>query len=152
MSSNSFQPVLDAALANYSKQVGIDLATHPLANNLRSCASPDAVLVLLEDKAKEFKEFREGNRKLINWLKPVVHIVYTFSAVLSASLTLVSRNGSFHLHFSPVSLLDSVQTSKCSFCWRRYSRRGTYTIFVSTRMRRVIFTPSTGGQWRQLEL
>ena len=99
MSSDSFQPVLDAALANYSKQVGIDLATHPLANNFRSCASPDAVLVLLEDKAKEFKEFREGNRKLINWLKPVVHIVYTFSAVLSASLTLVSRNGSFHLLF-----------------------------------------------------
>ena len=141
MPSNSFQPILDEALADYSKQVGIDLATHPLSNGLRSCTSPNAVLKILEDKAKEFKEFREGNRKLINWLKPVVHIVYTFSAVLSASLTLVSRNSSLHFLFSPVLLIDPVQTSKCSLRWRRYPRRGTHTFSVSTCMRRVVFTP-----------
>ena len=142
MPSNSFQPILDEALADYSKQVGIDLATHPLSNGFRSCASPNAVLKILEDKAKEFKEFREGNRKLINWLKPVVHIVYTLSAVLSAALTLVSQNSSLHFLFSPVLLLDPVQTGKCNLCWRWYSRRGTHTISVSTCMtHRVIFTP-----------
>ncbi len=92
MSSISFQPILDAALADYNKQVGIDLATHPLADGLRSCGSPDDVLKLLEDKANEFKDFRDRNRKLLNWLSPIVHVVHTLSAVLGASITLVSRN------------------------------------------------------------
>jgi hypothetical protein len=89
MSSTSFQPVLETALADYSKQVGIDLATYPLADSLRSCGSPDDVLKLLEDKAKEFKDFRDGNRKLLNWLNPVVQVVHTLSSVLGASITLV---------------------------------------------------------------
>ena len=92
MPSLSFQQILDAALADYNTQVGIDLASHPLADNLRSCSSPNDVLKLLEDKANEFKDFRAGNRKLINWLSPVVEIVHTLSAVLGASITLVSRN------------------------------------------------------------
>ncbi len=92
MPSISFQPILDAALADYSKQVGIDLSNYPLADSLRSCGSPDDVLKLLEDKANEFKDFRDGNRKLLNWLSPVVKVVHTLCAVLGASITLVSRN------------------------------------------------------------
>ncbi|KAH9052612.1 ankyrin repeat-containing domain protein [Lactarius vividus] len=89
MTSTSFQPILDAALADYTKQVGIDLANLPLSDTLRSCGSPDDVLKLLEDKANQFKDFRDGNRKLLNWLSPVVHVVHTLSAVLGASITLV---------------------------------------------------------------
>ncbi|KAH8990433.1 hypothetical protein EDB86DRAFT_2831193 [Lactarius hatsudake] len=84
----SFQPILDAALTDYTKQVGIDLVTHSLADGLRSCGSPDDVLKLLEDKANEFKDFRDGNRKLLNWLRPVVYVVHSLSAVLGASITL----------------------------------------------------------------
>ncbi|KAH9170206.1 hypothetical protein EDB89DRAFT_2190822 [Lactarius sanguifluus] len=73
MPSISFQPILDAALADYIKQVGIDLATHPLADSFRSCASPDDTLKLLKNKANQFKDFRDGNRKLLNWLSPIVH-------------------------------------------------------------------------------
>ncbi|KAH9177947.1 hypothetical protein EDB89DRAFT_1294808 [Lactarius sanguifluus] len=89
MPSTSFKPILDAALAEYTNQVGIDLATYPLANALRSCDSPDGVLKLLEDNANKFKDYRDGNRKLLNWLNPVVHVVHTLSAVLGASITLV---------------------------------------------------------------
>ena len=133
----SFQPILDAALADYSKQVGIDLATHPLAQGLQSCGSPNDVLKILEDKAREFKEFREGNRKLINWLKPVVHVVHALSAVLGASITLVSRNIAFFSFsfFSPILLPGSVQTSKCGLRWRGYSRRCTYTVTFSSSIR-----------------
>ena len=100
MSSISFQPIFGAALADYSKQVGIDLATHPLSDSLQSCGSPDDVLQLLEDKANEFKEFRDGNRKLLNWLRPVVQVVHTLSAVLGASVTLVSpENPHFFICF-----------------------------------------------------
>ncbi|KAI9429007.1 hypothetical protein H4582DRAFT_2135172 [Lactarius indigo] len=85
----SFKPIIDAALADYTNQVGIDLETYPLADTLRSCASPDDVLKLLEDDANKFKDFRDGNRKLLNWLSPVVQIVHTLSAVLGASISLV---------------------------------------------------------------
>ncbi|KAH8981728.1 hypothetical protein EDB92DRAFT_1820136 [Lactarius akahatsu] len=89
MTSTSFQPILDAALADYTKQVGIDLVNLPPSDSLRSCGSPDDVLKLLEDKANQFKDFRDGNRKLLNWLSPVVHVVHTLSTVLGASITLV---------------------------------------------------------------
>ncbi|KAH8998507.1 hypothetical protein EDB92DRAFT_2018123 [Lactarius akahatsu] len=90
MSSTSFQPILDAALADYSNQAGINLASHPIADSLRSCGSPDDALKLLEDKANEFKDFRDGNRKLLNWLSPVVNVVHTLSAVFCASITLTA--------------------------------------------------------------
>ncbi|KAH9002653.1 hypothetical protein EDB86DRAFT_192910 [Lactarius hatsudake] len=89
MPFTSFQSILNAALADYSNQVGIDLASHPIADSLQTCGSPDDVLKLLEDKANEFKDFRDGNRKLLNWLNPVVNVVHTLSAVLCASITLV---------------------------------------------------------------
>ncbi|KAH9061914.1 hypothetical protein EDB87DRAFT_1560217, partial [Lactarius vividus] len=89
MSSTSFKSIIDAALTDYSTQVGIDLTTHPLADGLRSCASPDDVLKLLEVNANKFKEFRDGNRKLLNWLSPLVQILHTLSAVLGASIALV---------------------------------------------------------------
>ena len=98
MPSMSFQPILDAALADYTKQLGINLATYPIADSLQLCGSPDGVLKLLEDKANEFKTFRDGNRKLIDWLSPVVHAVHALSAVLGASITLVGRNSFVFLH------------------------------------------------------
>ncbi|KAH8980480.1 hypothetical protein EDB92DRAFT_271355 [Lactarius akahatsu] len=71
------------------RQVEIDIATHPIADRLRTYSSPDDILKVLEDKAGQFKDFRDGNRKLLNWLSPVVHVVHTLSAVLGASVTLV---------------------------------------------------------------
>ncbi|KAH9061918.1 hypothetical protein EDB87DRAFT_1560134, partial [Lactarius vividus] len=89
MPSTSFKPILDAALAEYANQVGIDLATYPLSDALRSCNSPNDVLKILEDSANKFKDFRDGNRKLLNWLSPLVQILHTLSAVLGASIALV---------------------------------------------------------------
>ncbi|KAI9455694.1 hypothetical protein BJY52DRAFT_1279232 [Lactarius psammicola] len=77
------------SLVDYNKQTGIDLASHPIADSLRSCGSTEDVLKLLEDKANKFKDFRDGNRGLINWLNPVVHVVHTLSTVLGASIALV---------------------------------------------------------------
>ncbi|KAH9066298.1 hypothetical protein EDB87DRAFT_1732891 [Lactarius vividus] len=75
MPSVSFKPILDAALADYTNQTGIDLATYSLADTLRSCASPDDVLKLLEDSANKFKDF--------------LQVVHTLSAVLGTSIALV---------------------------------------------------------------
>ncbi|KAH8996238.1 hypothetical protein EDB92DRAFT_1814262 [Lactarius akahatsu] len=84
-----FQPILDAAIADYAKQTGIHPAEHPLAGQLLTCHSPDDVLRLLEDKANEFKDYREGDRKLIDCLKPVVNVIHAFSGVLGDAVGLV---------------------------------------------------------------
>jgi len=93
-SSSNFRPIFDAALSDYVKQTGIDLSTHPFAQTLQDSTSPDAIIDLLGDKAKQFQAYRDGNRKLINCLKPVVQVLHTVSGILAEAATLVSRNGS----------------------------------------------------------
>jgi len=88
--SSNFQPILDAALSDYAKQTGIDLATHPSAQSLQNCNSADAILDLLRDKAKQFQAYRDGNRKLINCLKPVVHVLHAVSGILGEAAAMVS--------------------------------------------------------------
>ena len=127
MPSTSFQPLLDVAFADYAKQIGIDPATHPFADRLQTCHSPDDVLKLLEDKAKEFKEYREGNRKLIDCLKPVVDVIHAFSGVLGEAVSLVSRIGSFFL-FTISLLLGAVPTSKGDLRWCGCSPCSTYLL------------------------
>lgn len=87
MTSN-LQLILEA-LDDYAKQTGIDLTNNPFTEKLRSCESPGAVLELLGDRAKAFKDYREGNRKLIDWLKPVVNVLHSFSGLLGEIAHLV---------------------------------------------------------------
>ena len=93
MPAISFLAILDKAVADYRDQIGVELDKHPFANELRGRDSPDDVLKLLEDKAKAFKVYRDGNRKLINWLRPVVQVIHTLSGVFgeAASVSLISR-------------------------------------------------------------
>ncbi|KAH8978254.1 hypothetical protein EDB86DRAFT_3054111 [Lactarius hatsudake] len=86
MPAISFQAILDKALADYRYQIGIELDKHPFADQLRGRDSPDDVLKLLEDKASAFRVYRDGNRKLINWLSPVVRVIHTLSEVLGETV------------------------------------------------------------------
>jgi hypothetical protein len=88
MSAVSFQAILAKALADYGEQIGIVLDKHPFADELRGRDSPEEVLKLLEDKAKAFKVYRDGNCKLINWLTPVVQVIHTLSGVLGEAVSL----------------------------------------------------------------
>ncbi|KAH9041962.1 hypothetical protein EDB84DRAFT_1674893 [Lactarius hengduanensis] len=89
MSSTSFQLILDAAIADYAKQTGIDPIKHPFADRLQTSHSPDDILKLLGDKASEFENYREGNRELIGCLKPVVTVIHAFSGFLVGAVSLV---------------------------------------------------------------
>ncbi len=132
MPTLSFQPILDAALADYAKQIGIDLANHPFADSLRSCGSPDDVLKLLEDKANQFKHFRDGNRKLLNWLSPVVQVVHALSAILGTSITLVSRDIlvlSIYFFTNSVTRSRSDRPKRFSLAWMFLSQYVSHYIF-----------------------
>jgi hypothetical protein len=88
MPAISFQDILDKALDDYREQVGVELDKHPFADELRGHGSPDDVLKLLENKANAFKAYRDGNRKLIDWLSPVVQVVSTLSGVLGQAVSM----------------------------------------------------------------
>ena len=87
MTAISFQAILDKALDDYREQIGVKLDKHPFADELRGHGSPDDILKLLEAKANAFKTYRDGNRKLINWLSPVVQVIHTLSGVVGQAVS-----------------------------------------------------------------
>ena len=89
-SSSNFRYIFDTALSDYAKQTTIDLPTHPFAQSLQNCDSPERILDLLADKAKQFQAYRDGNRKLIDYLKPVVRVLHTVSGILGEASTMAS--------------------------------------------------------------
>ena len=84
-------PLIIDALGVYAKQTGIDLADSPFAAKFQLSNSPDAVLGLLQEREKAFKEYRERNRTLISCISPAVKVLHAFSATLGEAISLVSR-------------------------------------------------------------
>ena len=79
--------MLDAALIEYKKKTGKDLQAIWLASELQSCKSVDSVLDILRDQANALD--RSGDRKLMNWIDPLVHVLSTFSDALGDGVSLV---------------------------------------------------------------
>jgi hypothetical protein len=79
------------ALADYAKITGIDLSENPLASALEQSNSPDAILQLLQGRETSFKEYRNGNRRLIGCLSPALRVLQAFSGILGEAVSLVSH-------------------------------------------------------------
>jgi hypothetical protein len=92
-STDNVKLIIDA-LADYATETGIDLSKNPFAAKFEQSRSLDAIIELLEEREKAFKEYRNGKRGLINRLNPAVTVLHRFSGILSGA-TLVSRT--YHL-------------------------------------------------------
>jgi len=90
-SPSNFQSIFDAALSDYAKKTGIDLATYPFVRTFETCHTASDILGLLQDRATQFCTYRDGNHKLINYLKPVVQVLHSLSGVLAEATAIVSR-------------------------------------------------------------
>jgi hypothetical protein len=88
-SPSNFQLIIDA-LADYAKLTGIDLAKHPFAEKIELSTTPEAILELLRERERAFKEYREVNRGLISCLSPVVKVLHASSGILGEAVSLVS--------------------------------------------------------------
>jgi hypothetical protein len=86
---SNLQSILDA-VDKYAKQTGISLNENPFADKVKDCDSPSAVLSLLQENLKAFKDYRDNNRKFIKCLSPVVQFVHAFSGILREAAGLVS--------------------------------------------------------------
>ena len=145
---SNYQVILDA-LASYADQTGVVLSTNPFADKLQHSDSPEAILELLHEREKAFKEYREGNRKIITWITPAVQVLHSFGGTLGESLSLVSSTALVPWHWCHTTSPGPFSTSKSHFCWYRCSSRRGYPLVVN----RVRLTPNVpGGEWRQFEL
>ena len=77
------------ALVDYARITGIDLSKHPFAVAIERANSPGAILELLQEREKAFKE---GNRTLIRHLSQAVNIIQAFSGILGEVVSRVSHS------------------------------------------------------------
>jgi hypothetical protein len=96
--TSNFQSIFNAALKTYEKKTQKDLLAHPLAAQLQSCNSPGDILVILQDKVKEFDQSRSADEGLSRWLNPTINVLYAFSATLGGGVGLVGPTQSTYLH------------------------------------------------------
>ena len=88
-SSSNFQLIVEA-LADYAELTGIDLTKNPFAEKIQTSNSPEAILELLQEREKAFKEYRNVNRRLISCLSPAVEVLHALSGILGEAVSLVS--------------------------------------------------------------
>ena len=81
---SNFQSIFNNALLEYKKQTREDLFMQPLATKLQACDSPHAILSLLQEQTTD--------RRLTNWLSPVVNVIYALSSSLGEDAGLVRVN------------------------------------------------------------
>ena len=112
-SPSTIQSIIDA-LADYTKVTGIDLSNNPFAVAIENSNSPEAILELLQEREKAFKEYRDGNRRLISCLHPAVKVIHLFSGILGEAVSMVSHT--CHLVTLLVTPSGSVSTGKCFVC------------------------------------
>jgi len=91
---STFETIFNTALDKYAKRTGQDLRNHPLAAAVDRCGSPDEILAIFQAQSQAFDEFRNGDPKLIKWLRPVVSGLHAISTntVASAGVSIVSSN------------------------------------------------------------
>jgi hypothetical protein len=78
------------ALADYTKVTEIDLSNNPFAAAIEHSNYPEAILELLQEREKAFKEYHDGDRRLIGCLRPAVEVIHSFSGILDSAVSLVS--------------------------------------------------------------
>jgi hypothetical protein len=81
-STPSFQLLFNEALKEYRKKTGKDITAHPLAEEIKSCDSPDAILAVLQGKANELNQSQSSDERLTGWLTPTVNVLNALSATL----------------------------------------------------------------------
>ena len=96
-STDNFTAIFNAALIEYQTIAGKPLDTHPFAAQLDTCQNPEAISNLLRTQAQAFNKFRRGDEKLMAWLDPTIHILFTFSDTLGEGINLVSNLVRLHM-------------------------------------------------------
>ena len=118
-SSSNFQSIFNASLQAYENQTKNKLVDHPLAAQLQSCNSPNAVLAVLQGLAQQLDQSNTSDERLRNWLDPTVNALYKFSATLGGGVSLVSFSALSLWNMCPDSHLSGIPTCEIDIYWYR---------------------------------
>lgn len=132
-SSNPNVQLIIDALDDYAKVTGVDLSKNRFTTTLKQSNSPKAILELLHGQENTFKEYRDGNRRLINCLSPAVTILQAFSGILGEAASLVSHTCYPHDSFN-VASTDTLFTSERIVCRDRCSHFCTSVEYISNQI------------------
>jgi hypothetical protein len=116
ISHSNFQLIIDA-LADHADQTGVDLSQNPFIDKLQQSNTPDAILQLLQEREKSFKEYRDGNRRLISCLSPAVCVLHAFSGTLGEAVSLFSLAPLISVLRLRFIIPGTLLTSKGRLCW-----------------------------------
>ena len=83
--SPNFDTIYTAALDAYKKKTKKDIASHPLAAQLQSCDSSNAILTVLRAQVQANDKAQNTDEKWTKWLDPTVNVVSAFSAVFNVA-------------------------------------------------------------------
>ena len=86
---SNLDSIFNSALQTYKKKTGKDIASHPLATELQSCDSPNAILVVLRRQVPSLDRSKDSDERIAKCLVPIINVVYTFSATLGEGVGLV---------------------------------------------------------------
>jgi len=88
-STDNFTAIFNAASNEYQRVTGKRLDTHPFATQLDTCHSPEAISNVFRTQGRVLGTIWRDNEKLMAWLDPVVHILFTFSGTIGEGIGLV---------------------------------------------------------------
>ena len=77
-------------MKEYKKRTRKELITDPLAEEITSCDSPEAILSVLLGKANELNQSSNSDERLTKWLTPTVNVVNALSAALGGGVGMVN--------------------------------------------------------------
>ena len=89
-SSRNFDSIFTSAYRAYKKKTGKDITSHPLASELETCHSPDAILTVLRAKIPSLDQSQNSDERFDNWLIPTINVLYSFSSALGEGIGLVN--------------------------------------------------------------
>ena len=128
--SPRFQATFDAALKSYQKQTKQNILTHPLAFQLRTCNSTNAILSILQNQIREFDESCRSDASLTKWLTTTVNVLFAFSASVSGgTVSVVSFGRDIILVLVKLPLIYiflGIFACERDLCRHRYLRSGKF--------------------------
>jgi hypothetical protein len=84
--SSNVELIINNALKSYEKRTKNNLLAHPLAAQLQTCSSPDAILAILQEQVQGLDQSRSGDGRWTKWLDPTVNVLFAFSTTLGAGV------------------------------------------------------------------
>ena len=120
VSSTNFDTIFTAALKAYNKQTKKDIASHPLAVQLQSYDSPNAILTVLRAQVQTLDQSQSADEKWTKWLDPTVNVLSAFSTSLKDIVGPVNCENVRSMIYSLTCATTDIPTCGCNFCWDRH--------------------------------